>query len=168
MGGLIGQELALRHPDKVKALVLANTTQAYTPAGREAIAQRIATIDAHGLSAISTSTMHRFFSEDFRTHQAAAVSRHQRLLEATDPEGYTACAAAICEADFSGQLHKVRVPSLVISGSADESLPPDTAIALARALSGAQLVTLQGCAHLSAVEQPQAFTEVLAEFIAGL
>lgn len=168
MGGFIGQELALRHPDKVKGLVLANTTVGYNPAGREAIAERIATIDAHGLQAISTGTMHRFFSEAFRTNQAAAVARHQRLLEATDPEGYTACAAAICEADFSGKLHKVRVPSLVISGSLDASLPADTALALARAIPGAQLVTLQGCAHLSAVEQPQAFAEVLGEFVAGL
>ena len=138
-------------------------------AGREAIAERIATIDSHGLSAISTGAMHRFFSEAFRQNQAAAVARHQRLLEATDPEGYTACAAAICEAiDFSGKLHKVRVPSLVISGSLDESLPADTALALARAIPGSQLVTLQGCAHLSAVEQPQAFVEVLGEFVAGL
>ncbi len=168
MGGLIGQALALRHPGKLKALVLANPTAGYTPAAREAIAQRIATIDAHGLPAISTGTMHRFFSEAFRANQAATVARHQRLLESTDPEGYTACAAAICEADFSGKLHKVRVPSLVISGSLDESLPADTALALARAIPGAQLVTLQGCAHLSAVEQPQAFAEVLGEFVAGL
>ena len=60
------------------------------------------------------------------------------------------------------------MPSLVISGSLDESLPADTALALARAIPGSQLVTLQGCAHLSAVEQPQAFVEVLGEFVAGL
>lgn len=168
MGGLIGQELALRHPDKVKALVLANTTSGYSPAGREALAQRIATVESHGISAIATGTMTRFFSEGFRQQHAATVARHQRLLEATDPEGYTACAAAICEADFSGRLHQVRVPTLVITGSLDESLPADAALGLARGIQGAQLVSLQGCAHLSAVEQPQAFAEVLGEFVAGI
>jgi 3-oxoadipate enol-lactonase len=168
MGGLIGQELAIRHPDKVKALVLANTTSGYTPTGREALAQRIATVESHGIAAIATGTMTRFFSESFRLAHAATVARHQRLLESTDPEGYTACASAICDAEFNGKLHQVRVPTLVVTGSQDESLPADAALGLARAIQGAQLVTLQGCAHLSAVEQPQAFAEVLGEFVAGL
>lgn len=168
MGGMIGQELALRHPDKIKALVLANTTSAYTEAGREAIGQRIATVESHGLGAISTTTMARFFSEGFRQQHAATVTRHQRLLEATDPEGYTACAAAICDADTSGRLHQIRVPTLIMAGSHDESIPMDMSTQLAKGIAGAQLVTLHGCAHLSAVEQPQAFAEVLGEFVAGL
>ncbi len=168
MGGLIGQELAIRHPDKVKALVLANTTSGYNAAGREAIAQRIATVESHGMGAISTGTMTRFFSERFRQEQTAAVARHQRLLEATDPEGYAACAAALCEASTAARLHQIRVPTLVISGSADESVPADATQALARGIAQAQLITLQGCAHLSAVEQPFAFAEVLGEFVASI
>ncbi len=168
MGGMIGQELAIRHPDKVKALVLANTTSGYTAAGREAIGQRIETVESYGLSAISTNTMVRFFSEAFRQQHAATVSRHQRLLEATDPEGYTACAAALCDADTSGKLNQIRVPTLVIAGSHDEGTPVDMALALARGITGSQMVTLQGCAHLSAVEQPQAFAEVLGEFVASI
>lgn len=168
MGGMIGQELAIRHPDKVKALVLANTTSAYTPEGREAIGQRIATVESHGLDAISTSTMGRFFSEGFRQQQTATVTRHQRLLEATDPEGYTACAAALCDADTSRKLGQIRVPTLVIAGSQDEGTPLEMSLALARGIPNAQLVTLQGAAHLSAVEQPHAFAEVLGEFVAGI
>jgi 3-oxoadipate enol-lactonase len=168
MGGMIGQELAIRHPDKVKALVLANTTSHYSEAGREAIGQRIATVESHGLDAISTGTMARFFSEGFRQRHAATVARHQRMLEATDPEGYTACAAAICEADTSARLGQIRVPTLVIAGSHDEGTPPEMSQALARGINGSQLVMLQGCAHLSAVEQPQAFAEVLGEFVAGV
>ncbi|MDE2401210.1 MAG: alpha/beta fold hydrolase [Burkholderiales bacterium] len=168
MGGLIGQELALRHPEKVKALVLANTTSTYPAAGREAIGQRIATVESHGLSAISTPTMARFFSPAFRQEQAATVARHQRLLEATDPEGYTACAAALCDADTSGRLGQIRVPTLVVAGSLDEGTPVDMALALARHIPRAQLVTLEGCAHLSAVEQPGAFSELVGEFVAGL
>jgi 3-oxoadipate enol-lactonase len=168
LGGMIGQELAIRHPDKVKALVLANTTSTYSAAGREAIGQRNATVEAHGLSAVSTSTMARFFSESFRQRQTATVTRHQRLLESTDPEGYTACAAALCEADTTSRLGQIKVPTLVIAGSQDEGTPMDMAQALARGITGAQLVTLQGCAHLSAVEQPQAFADLVGEFVAGV
>jgi 3-oxoadipate enol-lactonase len=167
LGGLIGQELAIRHPDKVSALVLANTTAAYSPAGREAIGQRIAAVESHGIAAVSTGSMQRFFSEGFRQRKAATVARHQRLMDATDPEGYIACAAALCEADTTGRLHQVRVPTLVIGASHDEGLPPETAQELARAIPQAQCVVLQGCAHLSAAEQPEAFAEIVAEFVAS-
>lgn len=168
MGGMIGQELAVRFPDKLKALVLANTTAGYDDLGRTAIGQRIATVESHGLSAIATSTMHRFFSEQFRQTQAAAVARHQRLLESTDPEGYTACAAALCEADLWSRLGHIQVPTLVIAGTHDESTPIEVAQSMVKAIPRAQLATLQGCAHLSAVEQPLAFTELLGEFVAGV
>jgi 3-oxoadipate enol-lactonase len=168
MGGLIGQELALQHPDKVKALVLANSSSGYDEAGREAIGQRIATVEAQGLAAISTGTMTRFFSEPFRQKQAATVARHQRLFEATDPEGYTACAAALCDAHFGPKLGQIRQPTLVVAGTADQSIPMETARALAKGIPSAQLAHLPDCAHLSAVEQPQAFAELIGEFIAGL
>ena len=168
MGGMIGQELALRHPDKVKALVLANTASAYTAAGREAIGERIATVDAQGLAAIGTATMNRFFSAGFRERQAAAVARHQRLLESTDPEGYTACAAAVCEIDTTARLGQIRQPTLVIAADQDEGTPAPMLASLAQGIAGAQMLTLRDCAHLSAVEQPQAFAEAVAEFVAGL
>jgi 3-oxoadipate enol-lactonase len=168
MGGLIGQELAIRHPDKVSALVLANTTITHTAAGREAIGQRIAAVESHGIGAVSTSTMQRFFSDAFRQSKAATVARHQRLMEATDPEGYIACAAAVCEADTTGRLGQIRVPTLVIGASHDESLPIETTQELARAIPKAQWAVLQGCAHLSAAEQPEAFAELVGEFVASL
>jgi 3-oxoadipate enol-lactonase len=168
MGGMIGQELAIRHPEKVKALVLANTTCRYSATGREALGQRIASVESHGLAAVSTSTMARFFSESFRQRRPAIVSSHQRLLESTDPEGYTACAGALCDADTSGRLNQIRVPTLVMSSSHDEPTLIEMAQALAKGIHGAQLITLQDCAHLSAVEQPHAFAEVLGEFVASV
>jgi len=168
MGGMIGQELALHHPDKVSALVLANTTSVYAAAAREGLGQRIATVESHGIDAISTNAMQRFFSEAFRKQQAATVARHQRLFESTDPDGYIACAAALCEADTGGRLHQIKVPTLVIGSTHDESMPVETTQGLARAIPKAQFALLEGCAHLSAVERPQAFAELLGEFAASI
>ena len=168
MGGMIGQELALRHPDKVKGLVLANTCAQYPVAAKEALAERMATIDDHGLAAISTAAMARFFTDDFRAKNAATVSRHQRLLESIDPEGYTACAAAACDIDTLGRLNQIRVPTLVIAGDQDIGTPGVMAEALSKGIPGAQLVTLQNCAHLSACEHPDAFAHLVGEFVASL
>jgi 3-oxoadipate enol-lactonase len=168
MGGMIGQELTLRHPEKIKALVLANTTSAYPDSGREAIGERIATVEAHGLQAISTTTMSRFFTEAFRQQQAATVSRHQRLMESMDPEGYVACASAVCDIDTTARLGQIRVPTLVLAGAQDEGTPKGMTDVLAQGIPGAQKVTLEQCAHLSAIEQAPAFAEALGEFIAGV
>ena len=165
MGGLIGQALALRHPGKLKALVLANTTSGYDAAGRAALQQRIQTVEQEGLEAVAEGTMARFFSEAFRASQTAAVQRHQRLLLATDPEGYTACAAALGDADMAARLGQIRVPTLLLAGGEDTSTPLAGMQAMAAAMPHAECVTLPGCAHLSAVEQPWAFTDLVQAFI---
>ena len=168
MGGMIGQELALRHPDKVKALVLANSTCHYPEAARQAIQQRVATVEEQGLGAIAASTMARFFSEPFRTSQAAAVARHQRLLESTDPDGYIACALAISELDTRERLGKLKIPTLVLASEQDEGTPVEMAREMSGLIAQSRMVTLAGCAHLSAVECPEAFADVVGEFVAGL
>src|SRR5690606_28031867 len=168
MGGLIGQELAISHPGKIAGLVLANTTSHYAPDARESLGERISAVDAHGLSAVSTNAMSLFFSPAFREQQAATVSRFQRLLEATDPEGYVGCAAALCEADTRNRLSKIRVPTLVIGCDRDESAPRAMLETLTRGIPNARSVMLENCAHLSAVEQPEAFAELVSTFVAGM
>ena len=168
MGGMVGQELALRHPAKVAALVLANTTGCYPEAGRQAMAERIATARAQGLSALADATMDRFFSAAFRSRQPAEVARARRLFEATDVDGYIACATAVREVDTLARLPRLNVPTLVLAGSEDAGTPLPMAEALAGAIPGARLAVLDGCTHLSAAEQPQAFAAAVLGWLGGL
>lgn len=167
IGGMVGQELALQHPDKLTALVLANTTSGYPEAGRQALDERVATVQRQGLGAISEATMARFFTASFRQGQAAAVARHQRLFEAMDPEGYTLAAAAVRGMDTTARLPQIAVPTLVIAGAQDESIPRQMTDMLAQHIPGAQLQTLEGAAHLSAVEQADAFADAVLRFVEG-
>lgn len=165
IGGMIGQTLALEHPGKIRALVLANTTSGYPAAARQALDERIATVQAKGLQAVSTATMNRFFTPDYRHNQAAALARHQRLFESTDPEGYTACAAAVRDMDTTGRLGQIQVPTLVLAGEHDESISSDMTDILAQGIAGSRLELLP-TAHLSAVEQSEAFAMAVARFLA--
>jgi 3-oxoadipate enol-lactonase len=168
MGGMVGQELALRHPSLVRALVLANTTSGYPDAARAVWRQRIDTVQAQGIEAIADAVMGRYFHDGFRAAKAATVARFRRRLVSTDAVGYMGCCGAVGGVDTSARLGQLAVPTLVIAGELDQGTPPAMAETLAEGIPGASLTVLKDASHLSAVEQPAAFNAAVAAFIASL
>ncbi|QOL48234.1 bifunctional 4-carboxymuconolactone decarboxylase/3-oxoadipate enol-lactonase PcaCD [Massilia litorea] len=168
MGGMVGQELALRHPSLVRALVLANTTSGYPEAARAVWEQRIATVRAEGIEAIADAVMGRYFHDAFRAQKAATVARFRRRLVTTDATGYVGCCEAVGKVDTGSRLGQIGVPTLVIAGELDQGTPVAMAQALAEGIPGARLEVLSDASHLSAAEQPEAFAASVVGFVAGL
>jgi len=168
MGGMAGQELALRHPGLVRALVLANTTSAYPEAAREAWRQRIATVREQGIDAIADAVMGRYFHDEFRASQAATVAHFRQRLTSTDAQGYVDCCHAVGTVDTTARLGQIAVPTLGIAGALDQGTPPAMAQALVDAIAGARLQVIEGASHISAIEQPEAFAALVGDFLAQL
>ncbi len=168
MGGMVGQELALRHPALVQALVLANTTSGYPDAARAVWEQRIATVREQGIEAIADAVMGRYFHDGFRAHKPGTVARFRRRVVSTDPVGYVGCCNAVGQVDTTARLAQVDAPTLVIAGELDQGTPVAMAQTLADAIPGARLVVLRDASHLSAIEQPATFAQAVAGFIDGL
>jgi len=168
MGGMVGQELALRHPALVRALVLANTTGGYPEAARAVWEQRIATVREAGIEAIADAVMGRYFDEGFRAQKPGTVARFRRRVVSTDAVGYVGCCNAVGKVDTTSRLAAISVPTLVIAGELDQGTPVAMAQALADAIPEARLVVLPQASHLSAIEQPQAFQEAVAGFVTWL
>jgi 3-oxoadipate enol-lactonase len=168
MGGMVGQELALRHPAKVTALVAANTTSGYPEEARAMWRQRMQTVQAHGMPAIADAVMGRYFHSGFRADRAAVVERFRRRLLSTGTEGYIGCCAAVAGMDTTARLPQLRLPTLVIAGELDAGTPPAMAQTIADQVPGAQLRLIAQASHISAIEQPQAFAELVSAFLAGL
>lgn len=157
-GGMVGQWLGVRAPERLNRLVLANTSPFMgPPSGWDA---RIATITAGGMSAIADAVLERWFTPGFRSANEPTVSAVLAALKATDAQGYAGCCAAIRDMDMRPILSVVATPTLVIGGSDDPATPPDQAELLARSIPGAALRMLPA-AHLSSIEQPGAFGELL-------
>jgi len=165
MGGMVGQELALRHPSLVRALVLANTTSGYPEAARAVWEQRIATVNAEGIEAIADAVMARYFHDGFRAEKAGTVARFRRRLVSTDAVGYVGCCSAIGHVDTTARLGQIGVPTLVIAGELDQGTPLSMAQTLADGIPNASLTVLKAASHLSAVEQPEAFRAAVTRFI---
>jgi 3-oxoadipate enol-lactonase len=165
MGGMVGQELALRHPSLVRALVLANTTSGYPDAARAVWEQRIATVNDQGIEAIADAVMARYFHDGFRAQKAGTVARFRRRLVTTDAVGYVGCCSAVGNVDTTARLGQIAAPALVIAGELDQGTPVAMAETLARGMPNAQLAVLKEASHLSAVEQPVAFNAAVSAFI---
>jgi 3-oxoadipate enol-lactonase len=168
LGGMVGQELALRQPGRLRALVVANSTSAYPPEARDMWTQRLAAVEQGGLDAIADGAMQRWFSESFRQADPASVVRWRRRVVTTSQAGYVGAMHAVMNVDTASRLPQLRLPTLVIAGSEDQGTPPAMSRAIAQAIPGARLALLDGVAHLSVLEQPATFEAVLREFLASI
>ena len=168
LGGMVGQELALRHPHRVRALVIANSTAGFDEAGRRGWDERLAMLERGELEAIADAAMGRWFSADFRAAQAATVARWRRRVASTPLHGYLGAAHAVRGHDTLARLPGLALPTLVIAGDRDPATPVAMSQAIVHAVPGARLVVLDGAAHLSVLEQPAAFTAAVQDFLATL
>jgi 3-oxoadipate enol-lactonase len=167
MGGMIGQAFALRHPARLRKLVLANTTSTYGKQGPEMWEVRAKAVGEGGMAAVKELAMQRYFTDDFRASSSDIVDRIGSGFLATDPQGYIACCNAIRDLDFSGDLQRIKAPTLVIAGEKDVGTPVAMSKAIADAIPGAKLAVIPGAAHLSAVENPEAFNKLVENFLAS-
>ena len=166
MGGAVGQWLAIKAPQRLTALVLANTSPKFgTPDTWDA---RRKAVQEGGMQAVVDAIMQRFFSQENQSpdKQAAIWAQSTRaVLLGTDPKGYAACCAALRDADTRASLKKIPVSTLVIGSDKDPSTPWEgNGSVLARDIPNAKAVRLQ-TAHLSNLEQPRAFTTALLDFL---
>ncbi|KQW40615.1 alpha/beta fold hydrolase [Rhizobacter sp. Root404] len=168
MGGMVGQGLAVRHPELIRALVLANTTSQYPPAAAAVFAQRVEKVEQGGMAAIVDSVMERYFSADFRASRPDAVDAARAKVLRSDPAGYVATCHAVGRVDWLERLSEVRCPTLVIAGALDVGAPVAMSQAMAERIPGAELVVFDQASHLSVAEQPAAFTATLDGFLKRL
>jgi 3-oxoadipate enol-lactonase len=165
MGGMVGQGLGVRHPELVKALVLANTSAKYPEAAQQVFSQRIAAVGAGGMAAIADAVIERYFSAAFRAAQPELVAGYRARVLRTDPAGYAACCHAVGAVDWLERLRSITCPTLVIAGALDVGAPPAMSEAMAERIAGAELVVFDEASHLSVVEQPALFAETLQRFL---
>ncbi len=165
MGGMIGQAFALAHGARLGRLVLANTTSSYGADGRTMWEARARAVEEGGMAAITDLAMTRYFSDDFRASRGDAVERIRARFLATNPQGYIGCCDAIRDLDFTSQLARIKSPTLVIAGEKDAGTPPAMSQAIVDRIPGSKLAVIPGAAHLSAVENPTAFSALVLEFL---
>jgi len=167
MGGMIGQQLAVDHPDLLDSLVLANTLSAYGPQAAPMWQGRIdAAGGPQGMAPIVEPTVARWFTEPFRAAgNAATLDWVRGMIRRTSVAGYVECCRALMRLDLTARLPAVRTPTLVLAGRQDPSTPVAGAEVIAAAVPSARLAVIENAAHISNIEQAGVFTGLLTDFL---
>jgi 3-oxoadipate enol-lactonase len=164
MGGMVGQWLLSHAPARIDRAVLANTASHYSdPTPWNA---RIAKVKAEGMKAIASAVIARWFTADFLRDRKELAARFEVDLIATPAEGYVSCCAAIRDMDLREASRKIVNPTLVVVGTRDLATPPELGREVAANAKNAHVVELDA-AHWSNVEQSDAFTRVVVDFLSG-
>ena len=165
-GGMHALHTALRHPDRVGRLVLANTSPAFGLDGTDPSewrTARLSPLDA-GLTPadiaedVLTSVAGPGLSADMLAMRVAGFAR-------VSAAGLRSAIECLPSHDVLDRLPEIKVPALVIAGELDAETPVTYARALADGLPNAELEVLDGIGHLAVSEAPEAFNQLVSAFL---
>jgi 3-oxoadipate enol-lactonase len=167
MGGVIAQIIGVLHPERVQSLVLACTACRHHTWRRELLAEWGELVTKNGMQALTDDGMRWLIGPRLQRRFGVFVNVLARVLVQTKPAAFAAQVDAILAMsdDMRDELHTIKAPTLVITGSQDTLTPLGDAEELAELISGSRLYVLRGAAHGLMAEAPNAFNDAVLRFI---
>jgi 3-oxoadipate enol-lactonase len=162
MGGMVGQWLGANAPERFGRIILANTACYYPdPTNWH---NRIKAVKEGGLAVVADTIVAGWLTGDFREREPLVTARMKAMLLASPVQGYLACCEAVSTLDQRELLPKIESQTLVIAGRHDNATPVSAAELIRSRIPDARM-TILDAAHISNVEQPDAFTEAVVGFL---
>lgn len=170
MGGYIAMAFAEQWPQRVVGLVLANTrASADDAAARASREQSARNALEKGMSVIARSMVPMLLTPKTRRERPGLARDVEHMIARQSPLAAAASSRGMAlRPDRMAFLRRTTIPTLVITGDADELMPLSTSQVMADAIGGSSLVVIPGAAHLSNLEAPKAFNTALEAFIRQL
>ena len=175
MGGYIAAEVAIQFPERVSRLVLVSAAGI---SSAEVMQMPILTVGrvAAAIASNSVTRYRRLASRPVTRHMSLAlVARHPRLLKADlayegffkggGKPGFDDALRASLNYDFRDRLPDVKVPTLIVWGEKDSIIPTRDADEFERLIEDSRKVVMKDTGHVPMAERPQAFNDVLVDFL---
>ena len=164
LGGMVAQEIALRHPDRVRALVLGATTAG----GAATVPGERAALSLFSRAAVLTEEERSWAAVPYLYAEATRARHGERIgrdiaRAAESGAGLLTPAQQLVAAmthSTRGRLRRIAAPTLVVHGAEDRILPVENARRLAAAIPHAELSVWEGAAHVYPTDAPGADREI--------
>lgn len=170
MGGCVAQAFAARHAERTRAALFVDTTAWYGPTAPADWAERAAKAEEKGLASLIPFQLVRWFGDDFRAAEPAAMDRLTDVFTANDLHSYVATCTMLGAADLRHSAPRIPHPAAVLVGEDDKATPPDMARALADLIGDGPATVVPGTRHLTPLENPGVVVDALDTLVrrAGL
>ena len=169
LGGMVAQELAIAHPERVDGLILACTAEGWPfayPMPAASVRMLAATTGLTAEAALRRHTENALSARTVRDHPEL-VSRLVEIQRSRPADTAALSAQAAAGARYAGRLRqrRIRARTLVLQGRADTVVDPRNARLLADRIPGAELVIFPELGHLLFWEDPDGFADATASFL---
>ena len=164
MGGVTALGLAQQHPDRLDRVIVCDSPCQSTPTSAQQWEERILVAQKQGMEPLVEPTIGRWFPPEIIKANPPYLARVRQMVRSTPVNGFIGCAAALADHNYAAAVGTVRRPVLFMAGEKD-GVTPTAMRKLSAALPGSRYVELPGAGHISNLDQPQAFTEVVRDFL---
>lgn len=165
IGGMIGQCLALNHADRLQTIALCDTAPIIADEAKPLFEERMTRARDQGMESLVQETLERWFTRPYLKKNPPEVARIRNQILATPPAGFIGCSHAILALDYIDHLSEIKLPTLIMVGENDPGTPVEASQAMHHRIQNSKLVVLPAAAHLSNIEQADAFNAALLEFL---
>jgi 3-oxoadipate enol-lactonase len=162
LGSLVAVVLALRHPGRVRRLVLCACAPEISDAARDYLATRAERVRREGMRPVADASLANAFPSP---HEAARGAYRPHYL-ANDPAGYAELSRALTRLKLAPEdFARIAAPTLVIQGAQDFIWPPETGQRVAALITGARFHLLANGAHFPHLQVPDELAAVVLDFL---
>lgn len=161
MGGVVAQHFALRHPGRVRRLLLV-ATGAFTADPRAALAKADALASAAWDEASVAPIVDGFFH---RPPPAARLEEYRRIALMASPAAAVEAARSNARSRTLERLGAIGVPTLIIQGRHDRARTPEHGAGMRDRLPNGRLAVIEEAGHTPQLEAPSVFHEIALPFL---
>lgn len=167
MGGYIGWQFVARHRNKLAKLIIADSRAVAdnekAAAGRKETADKV---EKEGAKVVAEAMLPKLFPARDVEAGKPFVKATEAVMLAAPPAGVAAALRGMAERpDFTSELPKIDVPTLIICGAEDAIAPPAEMEGIAKAIPGAKYVSIAGAGHMTPLEKPAEVNAAIRAFL---